>query len=76
MSKHHINIKELLPNVVALEQWGHNLGNKLVLFFSDNMSVVAIINKQTYTNVVMMHLVRRLVLSVLRFNIHFRANHT
>lgn len=42
---------------------------------SDNLAVVQIINKQTFKEKVIMRLVRRLVLSTLRYNVHFRAKH-
>lgn len=75
MEKYHINIKELFPITVALEVWGDLLKNKSVLFFSDNETVVAILNKQTSPNSDMMILVRRLVVVSLRYNIRFRAKH-
>lgn len=75
MQTHHINIKELFPITVALELWGKRLENKSVLFFSDNETVVAIINKQTSPNPHMMALLRRLVTVSLCFNIRFRAKH-
>ena len=64
MMRHHINIKELFPIVIALEYWGNLLRNKSVLFFSDNTTVVAVINKQTSPNTTMMVLVRRLVFKI------------
>lgn len=72
---HHINIKELFPITVSLEHWGSQLRNKSIIFFSDNETVVAIINKQTSPNNILMILVRRLVLASLKFNIRFKARH-
>lgn len=40
-----ITFKELFPIVIAVETWGHTLPNKLILFHSDNIAVVEIINK-------------------------------
>jgi hypothetical protein len=45
------------------------------MFFSDNQEVVEVINKQSCKDKVMMILVRKMVLTVLSFNIVFRANH-
>lgn len=44
-----ITTKELLPIhiVLALEIWGKKLKNHKILFFSDNIAVVEIINKQS-----------------------------
>ena len=58
-----------------MEIWGKELQNKKILFMSDNVSVVQIINKQTFKEKLIMRLIRRLVLSSLRYNIHFRAKH-
>jgi hypothetical protein len=40
-------VKELFPIVIAVEIWGQVMANKKVCFFSDNMAVVQVINKQT-----------------------------
>jgi hypothetical protein len=39
--------KELYSIVLSIEVWGSQLANKCVVFHSDNMAVVYIINKQT-----------------------------
>ena len=72
---YQIAIKELFPIVLALEIWGHKLKNHKILFLSDNIAVVEIINKQSSKDQVIMRLVRRLVLCALQFNIFFRAKH-
>ncbi|XP_062614297.1 uncharacterized protein LOC134276023 [Saccostrea cucullata] len=70
-----IAVKELFPIVLAIEIWGNKIKNKRILFLSDNMAVVQIINKQTSKDKTIMRLVRRLVLATLENNIHFRAKH-
>lgn len=70
-----IAVKELFPIVLAIELWGNKIKNKRILFMSDNMAVVQIINKQTSKDRTIMKLVRRLVLATLKCNIHFRAKH-
>lgn len=72
---YQIAIKELFPIVLAIEVWGEEMQNRKVLFMSDNLAVVQIINKQTSKEITLMKLVRRLVLATLKCNIHFRAKH-
>lgn len=72
---YQIAIKELFPIVLAIEVWGEEMQNRKVLFMSDNLAVVQIINKQTSKEITLMKLVRRLVLATLKWNIHFRAKH-
>ncbi|KAK3087428.1 hypothetical protein FSP39_005841 [Pinctada imbricata] len=73
--EHHIAIKELFPIVLALELWGLRLKDKKILFFTDNISVVHVINKQSSKDKVLMALIRRLVLVCLCNNILFKAKH-
>ncbi|KAK3101834.1 hypothetical protein FSP39_006695 [Pinctada imbricata] len=75
MSNLQIAVKELFPIVLSLEIWGNCLCNRKVLFMSDNMAVVQIINKQSSKDKTLMRLVRRLVLTCLRNNIFFKAKH-
>ena len=49
--------------------------NKRIIFFSDNVAVVDIVNKQTSRHKVIMVLLRDLALSCLRQNILFQARH-
>ena len=55
--------------------WAARLKNKRVLFYSDNESVVHVINKQTSKHKGLLALVRQLVLVCLSQNIYFRARH-
>lgn len=66
---YHITIKELFPIVVAVQLWGHEMSNKRVCFFSDNMAVVQVINKQTAKETTIMKLLRKLIVQCLKFNI-------
>ena len=75
MQNYQIAIKELFPIVLSLEIWGDHLKNGKIMFHSDNMAVVEIINKQTCKDKVLMRLVRRLVIAALTYNIVFRAKH-
>ena len=49
--------------------------NQRILFYTDNAALVDIINKTTSRDPTIMILVRQLVLSCLKFNIFFRAEH-
>ena len=71
----HISVKELLPIVVAVHLWGDELRNKKVCFFSDNIAVVHVINKQTAKDPYLMKLLRRLVVQCMKCNILFVSKH-
>ena len=73
--KYSIAFLELFPIVVGLQLWGGDLGNKRVLFWSDNQTVVSVVNAQTSKCPMIMFLVRQLVLICLRHNIRFRARY-
>ena len=47
---YHISIKERFPIVLLVEIWGPLLCNQKCLFFSDNLPVVEIVNKQSSTD--------------------------
>ena len=71
----HITIKELLPIVIAMKLWGPGLANRRILFLTDNIAVVFIINNQSSKDSVIMTLVRSLVVTLLTHNIELRAKH-
>jgi hypothetical protein len=71
----HITIKELYPIVLAICLWGHTLANKKVMFNTDNMACVHIINSQTSKDTLVMKLVRLLVSQALKHNLLVRATH-
>ena len=66
---------ELLPLYVALQCWAPQLAGRKVIFHTDNIAVVHIINKKSSQCDRIMQLVRPLVLQCLRFNISFKAVH-
>ena len=45
--KYSIAMLEFYPIVLSLCLWGHRMRNQCVLFFTDNESLVSVINKQT-----------------------------
>lgn len=70
-----ITVREFLPIVVAIELWHNRLENRRIQFYSDNMAVVHIINKHTSKCPTLMKLMRRFMVSVLKYNIFFQAVH-
>lgn len=75
LSPFHITFKEFFPIVLAVELWGPLLQDKCIIFHSDNMAVVHILNSQTSKEPFIMVLVRRFVLSCMRYNILTQAEH-
>ena len=67
--------KEMFPIVAAVVVWGQDLKGMQVIFFTDNMSVKHIINKQTSHCPKIMALVRHFVLACLKYDIRFKAAH-
>ena len=72
---YNIAVLELYPIVAALELWGQSFANHSVLFLTDNQAVVEVINKQSARNNYLMRLLRRLVVTALKFNVYFKAKH-
>ena len=55
--------------------WREALRNKRVTFWSDNESVVQVINRQTAKRPHLLALIRQMVLTYLQYNIVIRAKH-
>ena len=51
------------------------MANHSVLFLTDNQAVVEVINKQSAKNSHLMRLIRRLVVTAMKFNVYFKAKH-
>ncbi|XP_053140582.1 uncharacterized protein LOC128340004 [Hemicordylus capensis] len=66
---------ELFPIVVAVHIWAESFKDSVVRFWCDNLAVVQIINSQTSKSQRVMGLVRALVLTCLRHNTLFTAQH-
>ena len=71
----NITLLELDPIVLAVTTWSASLENQCIRFHTDNHALVSIINQQTSRHKPTMYLIRRLVLTCLRFNIMFQAHH-
>ena len=73
--KEHYTPRAFSDSIAAVSCWGPSLRNKRVLFLTDNMALVHIINKQTTKESKVMSLVRHLVLACMSHNIYFKAKH-
>ena len=71
----NIGILEFYPIVLSLYLWSHVMRNRCILFFTDNESLVHVINKQSSKDKSLMFFVRKLVLICLDYNIVFKAKH-
>ena len=71
----NITYKELFPITLAFELCGSLFRDKCMVFHSDNMAVVHIINNQSCKDCNIMYLVRRLVLACMKYNVLVRAQH-
>ena len=71
----HITVLELYPIYITIAMFAHKLRNSSINFFSDNMAVVHILNKQSSKCHFIMQILRPLVLILLNHNIHLRSTH-
>lgn len=71
----NIAILEFYPIVLSLYLWAAAMSNQCILFFTDNESLVHVINKQTCEDRILMAFVRKLVSICLHHNILFKAKH-
>ena len=71
----NITYLELYPIVLAVHIWTSLWKNHSILFFTNNLALVSIINSQTSKNPHIMKLLRVLILACLQNNILFQARH-
>ena len=71
----HISFLEMYPIYITIAIFAHKLSNSSITFFSDNMGVVHIINKQSSKCSYIMQLIRPLVLILLQHNIQLKSVH-
>ena len=71
----NIAILEFYPIVLSLHLWGGAICNQCILFFTDNESLVHVINKQCSKDKSLLVFVRKLVSICLRYSIVFKAKH-
>ena len=74
-SYHNIAILEFYPIVISHYLWGHAMRDRCILFFTNNESLVHVINKQSSKDKSLMFFVRKLILICLEYNIVFKAKH-
>ena len=71
----NIAVLELYPIFIMLSIFAPQLKNSSLLFYTDNMAVVHIVNKQTSKCNIIMQIIRPLVLILLRHNIQLKCLH-
>ena len=71
----NITILELYPIYIAISMFAHKLRNSKVIFHTDNMAVVHILNKQTSNCPIVMKIVRPFVLVLLNNNLSLHVQH-
>lgn len=72
--EYHISVREFFP-ILAVENWGSLLTNTYIVLHSDNIAVVYVINKLTSKDLNLMKLMKRLMVTSLKYNISFHAEH-
>ena len=70
-----IAVKELLPIVVAAALWGRQWSGRRVMFFCDNMAVVAVVKSGSAKDGGLMHLLRCLHFYAAEAGFEFSATH-
>ncbi len=75
MEASHISIREMIPIVMSAALWGHSWLGKSVRFWSDNSSVVALINAGSSRENSLMHLMRCLSFITAKYNFVVSAAH-
>ena len=70
-----MRVLEMFPTFISLSIWASEVANKCVLFHTDNLGLVDVINKKTTKDNKLIVLLRELVLQCLKHNILFRAVH-
>ena len=68
-------VLELYSIMAGEHVWGNAWANKSVCIFTHNEALVPVINKQTSRKPHMMAFLHPLILTCLRYNIHFTARH-
>ena len=71
----NIAILEFYPIVISVYLWGHAMRDRCILFFTNNESLVHVINKQSSKDKSLMFFVRKLILICLEYNIVSKAKH-
>ena len=67
-----LNYIQIQQEALVMRQY---LANHCILFLSDNIAVVEVINKQTAKNQDLMVLIRKFTICAMRFSILFKSKH-
>ncbi len=71
--KYNENFKNLLPLVIAFTLWGNKMHDKRILIHISDEKLIEYVNRTSARDKNIMLLIRYLVLSCLKHNIHLRA---
>ena len=71
----NIAVLELYPIYMMISIFANKLSNSSLIFYTDNMAVVSIVNKQTSKCNIIMQIIRPLVLLLLHHNIKLQCKH-
>ena len=69
----HISAKEMLPIVLGAATWGESWYRRHVTFFSDNIAVVAVIQRRSAGDPILLHLLRCLYFYVAYYQFTYGA---
>ena len=70
-----ISVKELVPVTMAAALWGPQWSGKHICFHSDNMAVVAVLQRRSAKSPPLMYLLRCVSLFSAFYGFHFSAKH-
>ncbi|CAJ0946961.1 unnamed protein product [Ranitomeya imitator] len=71
----NLTLLDFFPLVVAVAIWGEQLRNSRICFWTDNKSVVHVVNHLSSSFIPVIKLIQLLVLKCLHLNIWFRSKH-
>ena len=71
----NIAVLELYPILLAVHLFSHNMSNKHIVFYTDNIAVSEILKTKTTKHPQLLKLLRILVLHTLKHNILFTSQH-
>ena len=71
----NIAVLELYPIFLALQLYASELANHHIVLYTDNQAVSDILNTKTTRHIQLLHLLRKIVLHALQFNIVISSKH-
>ena len=70
-----ISVKELVPVTIAAAMWGPQWSGKRICFHSDNMAVVAVLQRRSAKSPPLVHLLRCMALFSAYYGFYFTSRH-